>query len=541
MEDAIVQRPDPATLAEQPFDLAVIGGGINGDAIVRDAAIRGLRALLLEREDFASGTTSWSTRLIHGGLRYLEHGEVGLVRESLRERERLLRNAPHLVQPLPLHIPIYRHAKRAPLTIRAGMLAYDALSFDKSLPRHRMLSREETLHVLPGLQPDGLQGGALYYDAQATFPERLVIEQLLDAAAHGAVMLNHARVDGILRDGFVVNGVGFTDLVTGRAHEVAARAVMNVAGPWVDQVLDLPGGPPDGPPLTGGTKGTHCFLHMPDGVAIPPIYTEAKSDGRAFFVLPWNGFLMIGTTDTRYEGTLDEVVATPDEIAYLLAEARILLPEAGIDPGQLRFTYAGIRPLPSTKGRKEAGITRRHFVVDHAPQRAGLFSIVGGKLTTHRSLAQEAVDRVCAALGLRAKATTANRLFPGALEGPALPEVIPPETMERLRQLFGARAVAVLELAASDPSLAEPLTAGSSAIGAEIVFAWEAEMAGSLADVILRRTMLGFSDDVGLAAARGAAELGVSHLGWSSDRAERELAAYRKAIARFDPRPGDPS
>ena len=196
-----MHRPDISRLAYRRFDVVVVGGGINGAAIARDAALRGLAVLLVEKDDFAAGTTSWSTRLIHGGLRYLEYREFGLVRESLRERERLLRNAPHLVAPLPLYIPIFTHSRRGSSTIRAGMMAYDALSFDKSVPRHRMLSRREALEAIPGVESDRLEGGAVCYDAQAPFPERLVIENLLDASSAGAVCLNYARVDEIVFEG----------------------------------------------------------------------------------------------------------------------------------------------------------------------------------------------------------------------------------------------------------------------------------------------------------------------------------------------------
>src|SRR5829696_5653022 len=232
-------RSIPDDLERERFDLIVIGAGINGVAIARDAAMRGLRVAVLDKSDIGSGTTSWSTRLIHGGLRYLEHREFGLVRESLRERERLLRNAPHLVRPLPLHIPIYRRSTRGPLTVRAGMTVYDLLSFGKSLPKHRMLSRQEALEAIPDLDPDGLRGAAQYFDAQAAFPERLVIENLVDATAQGAQAMNYARVDQILNEGFVTRGVVFTDQITGVIHQVKSRAVINVAGPWLDEVLQI--------------------------------------------------------------------------------------------------------------------------------------------------------------------------------------------------------------------------------------------------------------------------------------------------------------
>jgi glycerol-3-phosphate dehydrogenase len=219
------------------FDVIVVGSGINGAGIARDASMRGLSVLLLDKGDVASGTSSWSTRLIHGGLRYLEHGEIGLVRESLRERETLLRIAPHLIRPLPILIPLYTDARRRPLTIRAGMFAYDALSFDKSLERHRMLSRDETLARTPGLNPTGLVGAAVYQDAQVEFAERLVVENVLSALDHGVQLITYGVVDRIVIDKGIARGVEFTAQPCGVRTKAWAKVIVNAAGPWIDDVL----------------------------------------------------------------------------------------------------------------------------------------------------------------------------------------------------------------------------------------------------------------------------------------------------------------
>ncbi len=529
-----MQRPDISKISHRHFDVIVIGGGINGAAIARDAALRGLSVLLLERDDFASGTTSWSTRLIHGGLRYLEYREFGLVRESLRERERLMRNAPHLVAPLPLYIPLYAHSKRGPLTIRAGMVAYDALSLDKSLPHHRMATRSETLQTIPGLDADGLKGAAMYYDAQATFPERLVIENLLDASSVGAICLNYAIVDEIIAEGPVISGVQWTDLLTGEGHEASSRTVINVTGPWVDDVLAHGGADPRSRPLMGGTKGTHCFLPAPD-VPVPPLYTEARSDGRAFFILPWNDVLMVGTTDTRFTGDLNDVTATPDEIAYLLSETRILLPGAHIDPGSVLFSYAGVRPLPNMSAGAEAGITRKHFVVDHDPERSGLFSVVGGKLTNHRSLAEHAVDDLCAFLGFPAPCSTAYRALPGHGTAGA-PNGIDPKVRKRLDGLYGSRAERLYAMATGAPELLRPLTPAHAAVPAELLLAFDDEAATSLADVLIRRMVVALQPGMGRDIAAAAADFAGRTLGWSIEKQESELATYDAALARFRPK-----
>jgi glycerol-3-phosphate dehydrogenase len=237
MKERAMERAIPRSIGDRTFDLVVVGGGINGAGIARDAAMRGLTVLLLDKGDFGSGTTSWSSRLIHGGLRYLEYYEFHLVRESLSDREKLLHIAPHLVKPLPFVVPVYEHHKRSPLLIRLGMIGYDVLSFDKSMDRHKMLDREEALNRLPGLNPEGLKAAALYYDGQVEYAERLAVENAISAREHGAVALNYARVDRLILENGNVRGVEFTDAMDGQQYAVRALVTVNVAGPWVDEVL----------------------------------------------------------------------------------------------------------------------------------------------------------------------------------------------------------------------------------------------------------------------------------------------------------------
>ena len=542
------------------FDLTVVGAGVNGAGIARDAALRGLRVLLLDKGDIASGTSSWSSRLIHGGLRYLEHGEVGLVRESLRERERLLRTAPHLVRPLPLLIPIYRGDRRGPLLIRAGMVAYDVLSFDKSLNRHKMLSAEEALARVPGLNPRGLKGAAVYYDAQVEYAERLAVENALDARDHGAAVIIHARVDRLLlgADGKTVRGVAFTDLLDGGAHEALASVTLNVAGPWVDRILSggrKGEGTADRSPsrMIGGTKGSHIVVDPFPGAPADALYVEAKRDGRPYFVIPWNGLYLIGTTDVRYTGDLDRVVASEDEITYLLEETNRVIPRAGLQRGSVHFTYSGVRPLPYQEGGAEGAITRRHIVHDHDPEFRSLLSIVGGKLTTYRNLAEQAVDATYAKLSRPPPPSrTADLLLPGArtpgredaadlvafaaqLAADAAELGLPPETVDHLLRTYGSRARAVLALADAEPDLRAVVAPEVGAIGAEVVLAVREELAEDLADVLLRRTMVGLGREVGIGADRRMADVAVRHLGWDASRATEEVAAYRTFIERYTP------
>ena len=375
------------------FDVIIIGAGINGAGIARDAAMRGLKVLVIEKGEVGNGTSSASTRLIHGGLRYLEHFEFGLVRESLRERETLLRIAPHLVRPLAITIPIYKQSKRGRLMIRAGMIFYDLLSWGKALPRHRMLSRAETLERWPGLNPDGLLGSALYYDAQVEFPERLVMENVLSARKFGAEVLTYTRVTNFAVADGRVSGVEFVS-EDGQKEFAEATVVINAAGPWIDLVLE----PVKSPKLIGGTKGSHLVVPPFLGAPANAIYVEAHSDGRPIFIIPWNEAYLIGTTDVRFEGDPDEVRCEPWEIDYLLSETNLALPDAHLTRDSILYTYSGVRPLPATDDKDEQSITRRHFIREH-PRLPNLLSIVGGKLTTYRSLAEECVDLIFRKLG----------------------------------------------------------------------------------------------------------------------------------------------
>jgi glycerol-3-phosphate dehydrogenase len=537
-------RISPGSEAKD-FDAIIIGAGINGAGIARDAALRGLRVLLLDKGDIAGGTSGWSTRLIHGGLRYLEHGELGLVRESLRERELLLRHAPHLVRPLPMLIPIYTQASRGPLTIRAGMLAYDLLSFDKSLDHHRMLSPKETLRRAPGLSPVGLLGAALYYDAQVEYAERLVLENALDARDNGAIVQTYARVDQLILEQGSVRGVEFTDLLEGTGgHLARAPLTVNVAGPWVDQLIQA-GLRNPARRFIGGTKGSHLVVREFPCAPLDALYVEASGDARPFFIIPWNDLYLIGTTDLRYEGNLDHIEADDEEIDYLLRETNRVIPSANLTRASILYTYSGVRPLPFTAGAKEKGITRRHFIHDHAPEVGGLLSIVGGKLTTYRHLSEQAVDLLFKKLDRKSPAcVTAHKPLPGAATADfaAFREEFKNKSPlharvnERLLRIYGTRAPLVLEIAMSgDDLLRESFSPSTGAIGAEILFAFYQEMARGLCDCLMRRTMVGIGPSMGLEDDERAAGIAQKYLGWSRNFAEREVAAYREYLRRFHP------
>ena len=501
------------------FDVIIIGAGINGAGIARDAAMRGLRVLLVDKGDVGGGTSAASTRLIHGGLRYLEHFEFGLVRESLKERETLLRIAPHLVRPLPITIPIYKQGRRGRGTIRAGMIAYDVLSWGKSLPRHRMQSARETLERMPGLNGEGLVGAAVYYDAQVEFAERLVVENVLDAIEHGATVWTYTRVVKLLSEGGRVAGV---QLEGDFADFAIADLVVNAAGPWVDELVASDGKNR----LIGGTKGSHVVVAPFAGAPESAVYVEAVQDGRPFFIIPWNGNYLIGTTDVRFEGDPGDVRVESWEVDYLLAETNRAFPKAGLTRDNVLYTYSGVRPLPFTKNEDEQNITRRHFLRGH-PQFENLVSVVGGKLTTYRSLAEECVDLVLRKLGRElSRSETATTPLPGAKkylefgrEHRDAPEKIPSHWL----RIYGSRAKHVA-------TVAKRL---NGVFDAEIVFAFESEFAKTLADCFLRRTMIGLNGDLGLSEIGVAAEVGKRLLGWSEERARREVEAYGEEILKI--------
>jgi glycerol-3-phosphate dehydrogenase len=523
--------------ALQRRDLVVIGAGINGAAIARELALQGVSVLVLEREDLACGTSSASTRLIHGGLRYLEHAEFALVRESLREREILLETAPHLVRPLGIHLPIYTAARRVGWKINVGLWLYDRLFPSPSLPRHQRLSAGAMKQVLPGLRSENLAGGMRYFDAQLEFPERLIVELAIDAARHGTVIATRSTAVAIAAEAGGLIGVQWTD-ASGALRHTLAKAVVNAAGPWVDRVLPetLPGR------LVGGSKGSHLVLAPFAGAPEAAVYAEAQSDGRPFFVIPWNGLILIGTTDERFDADPASVVAEEHECSYLLREAEHLFPAAGPLTGALCYTQAGVRPLPYRPAHAVGAVTRRHVV--HAHRRLpGLYSIIGGKLTTHRALAEDVLHALAQRLGLgRPRSLTRRRALPGALDAAARGELmthltarVGPAQAERLWRIYGGRSAMLADLLDGAPELGIPL-GQSGVMTAELVYALEHEWAVSLIDLMQRRCMAGLDADFGLGAARAAAD-SLARLGiWDPARAEREVSEYRGHAARHHAR-----
>ena len=509
-------------------DLVVIGGGINGAGIARDAAMRGLSVALFEKGDFCSGTSAWSSRLIHGGLRYLEYFELPLVYESLNERRILQRIAGHLVRPIRISIPIYAGARRGRGLIRLGLTAYDLLSFRKVLPNHDMLSRDETLTEEPGLKPEGLRGMGRYFDAQVSFAERLVLENVLDAEGRGATVANYSPVTGILDEGGQVCGVTYRDGPGGSERHVETRAVVNAAGPWVDAVLATAAEP--APDLIGGTKGSHVIVSRFDGCPTDAIYVEAASDGRPFFIIPWNGLVLIGTTDIRYDGSLDSVRATAAEVDYLLEECNRVFPRAGLAPNDVHYAYAGVRPLPKRESGPESAITRRHIIHKHGDNARGMYSIIGGKLTTYRNLARQTVDSVVRDFGLDAPPSRSDESpLPGmhslddaeaALKARGW---LSDDGVRRVLDVYGGRVLDIVADVDAGRLPAGALDDAGRVLAAEAGFALHAERAVTLSDLVHRRLMLGFDADQGRPLYPALADEATRAGQWTPERRQAEL------------------
>ena len=523
--------------SDRIYDLAVIGAGINGAGIARDAALRGLKVIIFDKNDMCTGCSAISSRLIHGGLRYLEYGEIPLVYESLHERRYLRLTAPHLVEPLRICIPIYAGARRGPLLIRLGMLAYDLLSWRKTVPNHEMLSSDEIQAAEPGLNDKGLRAATRYYDAQVAFAERLVLENLLAARSAGADLRMHCEVTRINAAGGAVRSVTFED-PEGNEQEVSVKAVVNAAGPWVDRVLNV--APRPSKRLIGGTKGSHIIVGKFDGAPSDAFYVEAAADGRPFFIIPWNGQYLIGTTDIRYEEDLDHIRASGPEVDYLLEETNRVFPRAALTRNDIHYAYAGVRPLPFKEEGPESAITRRHIIKVNKDVAKGLVSIVGGKLTTYRSLAEQTVDKLAKLQRRKLPACrTRETDLPGAWGIDRAREaldslgVLSAQGVERLLSVYGGRAAAVAELCTQHPELARVLDKNGRVLAAEVIFALREEFARTLEDIVFRRMMIGFDADQGRHMYDEIVALAAAESGWSPEQTAQqleELTGYAQSL-----------
>src|SRR6266852_5146030 len=379
-----------ASLEGQHFQVVVIGGGINGVAVARQCARAGKRTLLVEQNDFASGVTSRSTRIIHGGLLYLEHGELDLVRESVRERDRLLRERSHLVQPVHFLLLLNEHSQRSAMKIRVGLWLYQRMAGTKSVARPSDLELKRVERALDAGRHWSLFS---YEDAQCEFPERLVAEWLTEAIEAGAVVRKHSEVLAVDVAHGRARGVLLRDRTSGKDERVDAAWILNCTGPWADRVCQR-SSVRTTKPMLGGVRGSHIVLPRFSGAPSAALYTEA-ADGRPVFVLPWNEQVLVGTTEVPDTGDPSKTAPSSEEIEYLLRTVATLFPKAKISAHDIKYAFAGVRPLPNSPGNKASAVTRRHFLHDHTTDGAArLISVIGGKLTTAASLARECARKI---------------------------------------------------------------------------------------------------------------------------------------------------
>jgi glycerol-3-phosphate dehydrogenase len=519
--------------SDRVFDLIVIGGGITGAGVARDAALRGFSCLLLEKGDFASGVTSKSTRLIHGGLRYLANFELDLVVESLHERAILRRQAPYLIHPMPILIPIYKGDTRGRALISIGIHLYDMLSHEKDIPHYFTSNKEKTLSFEPRLNQDGLRGSALFYDHQIMMPERLVIENIISAREAGATLLNYVKAGKIEEKN---NGITVTakNTLTCETSVFRSRVLINAAGPWIDTVRSAAG--IDDTKIIFSTKGIHLVLPK---ISEQALFVNSR-EGRMFFIIPLGGYSLIGTTDTKYSGDLDEVHADSDDMDYLLTESRRILPQMNLSKEAILYTYAGIRPL-AFSGERESKISRNHRVVKEGIS-SRILTIAGGKLTTYRKMAKDVVDAACVVLGVKSQCTTDKTPLAGGLPmgyedylHEAVPEMsarhkVSPDIVRHLISYYGSRAGKVLELIEMEPSLVEPISPDSKDIYAQVLYGVVEEGVRTLSDLVLRRVSLGVSASRGRDQAEKIAEVIGKELLWNDDEKRYHIQAFKKTL-----------
>jgi len=538
-------------------DLFVIGGGITGAGIAREAslrlgpwsfgprtkgsgqALRGLSVALAEKDDFASGTSSKSARLVHGGLRYLEQFQLGLVASACAERHKLRRIAPRLVYPVPFTFPVYHSSKNSLLKIRLGMWLYDLLALFRNVSRHRILGPQQVAAREPALDQRGLAGAACYYDC-LTDDARLTLATVQSAQRHGALIANHAEVCGLLKNKGQVTGVEVVDKNNGQRFAVRARVTVNATGVWADQIrlMDDPGAEK----MMQVNRGSHLVLPRQKlGIHGAVTFTSAD-DQRAMYVVPWGETCIVGTTDVDHLEDLDRVYTTAAEVESILSSINHAFPGAKFTHEDIISTFAGLRPLIGEEGKAAYQVSRDHHIFESD---AGLVTIAGGKLTTYRRMAQDLVDFVSRKLGAefgiaveRSGQSAQLPLLEAAFDvEQELPRLIEHyshfdrDVLAHLALVYGPAASMVLELAKENPEMSRRIVPGRPYIRAEVPYAMRHEMALTLSDVLIRRTHIIHEDqDQGMGCASDVAVLMAQYLGWDSAEVERQIEGYHQQV-----------
>ncbi|HOW36548.1 MAG TPA: glycerol-3-phosphate dehydrogenase [Candidatus Omnitrophota bacterium] len=470
---------DLQKLSDTAYDVLVIGGGINGAAIANIAASRGLKVALIEKDDFASGTSSKSTKLIHGGLRYLENLEFDLVYESLMERHVQLKCAPHLVKPLGFIIPVYKGDKRPLWMMKLGVFFYDLLAGKYAVNRHQHLTKEEVMRLEPGIKQEGLKGGVMYFDAQMD-DARLCLENVLAARGRGADIFNYVEARAFHKVAGKINSVTVRDNLSQKTFSICAKKVVCAVGPWSNYLLRLDD--PHAKKQVRTTKGIHIVVK--GQLSNHALFVMSYRDKRIFFIIPYMGNSLIGTTDTDYIGNPDNVKVDQADIDYLTDESKRIFPAHDFSSKNIVTAFAGLRPLLRSGGVLPSKATRKHFIYETA---SGMIVVVGGKYTTYRTIAEACVNRLTTP-----KFEKDCRLYARGTVSENLPEIVnryglPLETIQALAEKYGTRYKDVLRLTESDPKLKERICSCSPFIKAQIVYAIETEMAQTAEDIIERR------------------------------------------------------
>lgn len=542
-------KRDTAQLSKNIYDLIVIGGGIYGAATAWDAASRGLSVALVDKGDFGSATSANSQKIIHGGLRYIQHGDFRRMRESARERTTLMRIAPHLVHPMPCLIPMYGQSMQ--WTMPLALKIFDLVSFDrnklndpqKHIPSGKMISKKECLQLIPSLPEEGLTGGAIWYDAQAYNTERMILSFIDSAEKTGADVANYVEVIGFLKDGNCVNGIKARDLLDEAELDIQAKVILNVGGPWVDHIFSF-------------LKDSHNRrillskmlllvvnrLFIQDYAFGIPFRKKFRDEDavvnkgyRLLFITPWRNHSLIGTVQEPYQGDPEDFKITENDIQKFIEEVNEAYPHAALTRKDVSFFYGGLVPIDKINPNGEVKVSKHYKIYDHEEEGIkGLISIVGVKYTTARDVAQKATDMVFKKLGKRVPKcmTMETHIYGGAIERfndflenaiKTRPQGLSEETMRHLVYNYGSEYLEILKYLDENPNWGQRITDTSHVIKAEILYGIREEMAQKLADVILRRTELGTAGYPGEECLESCANIMANELGWDKSRVQREL------------------
>ena len=528
------------------YDIVIIGGGITGAAVAYEAASRGLSVALVEKGDFGGATSSATSKMIHGGLRYLANGEFGVVRESLRERRILENIAPNFVYPLPFLVPLYKGVKNINRIMQIGMILYDQISSDKGftwdkakrLPDHRMLSVKDTLALEKVVNPDGLVGGIAFNDCENLIPERLTLAFIKSAVKHGADVSNYAKVEDFLREPGKIQGVVVRDLLSNMTVKLHGRITINCGGPWADLILDVASGK-QAPQHVRRSQGIHIVTRKLVDKYVVGVLTAS---GQRCNIMPWRGHSLIGTTDKEYKGNPDDYRVTRESIEEFISEVNSGFGQPGlVKYADITYVYGGLRPLIEDQTKDVYKTSRRYEIYDNEKDGlAGLISVEGGKYTTSRGLAENVLRLVMKKAGKEHKKSVTAKQYLAGCELKDIDAFIysaktansdfNQSSMDYLARIYGTEFNNVMAIARKDKRYAEPLNADGE-MPAQALYAVKNEMARTLTDILLRRTGLGTLGNPGAKVLETIAEIAARELKWSPGKTDLEIETAVKALA----------